>query len=147
MGTCEERLEWLECQIEIILEEVGELNKKVSRLSRGVSVEYDGREDEDIPSPYTYSKIPDTVLLDRELSLSSIKVYTFLSYWGKGKTSVYVGVRKVAEKCGLSPSAVVNATKQLHDRRHITKLENERGKRSGYRLDSEVFTKPSRRKY
>lgn len=85
-----------------------------------------------------FSRIPDSVLLDRELSAFAVRVYAFLAGRTRGNKPAVCGVRLIAAKLGMSKNTAAAALVDLEARGHVTPRVEGKQRRS-YRLTSQIF--------
>lgn len=86
-----------------------------------------------------YSRIPDAVLLDTELSASARCVFAYLARSVFQGATVIVGQRKIAKHLGFARSTVVAAIAELVSQKHI-KAKGDGQRRRLYILLSPVFS-------
>jgi hypothetical protein len=86
-----------------------------------------------------YSRMPEGILHEKRLTAYARLVYAELALWVfQGKTCS-VGMRQIAAKLGISNTTVVESIHQLEALSLISVSRPERGKRTVYVLNSNVF--------
>lgn len=85
-----------------------------------------------------FSRIPDSVLLDVELSAFARCVYAFLAGRTRGSKPATCGVRLIAEQLGMSKNTAHAALCDLETRGHIVTKSTGKQRRS-YILTSAIF--------
>ena len=95
-------------------------------------------------SPRWHGRIPAAVLLDPGLDTLSVRVYGVLSLSVWQGNQSYIGMRLIAELCGVSAPTVMRRLATLEARGHIKTSKSGNGKRSFYCLTSPVFGQKQR---
>jgi len=90
-----------------------------------------------------YARTPDSVLLDRELSMTARCVYAVLARHVFQGTTVNIGQRRIAGLLGVHVGTVTRALHELEERKHISIRGCGNGRRI-YHLRSAVFGKKQR---
>lgn len=85
-----------------------------------------------------WNRVPDSVLLDAELTPAARCVYTFIAGSVHQGTTAKVGQRLIARKLGFHQETVALAIKELELRKHLTVFGTGKERR-GYHLHSNVF--------
>ena len=85
-----------------------------------------------------FSRIPDSVLLSRHLSVHARLVYALLAGRSRKYGAVVCGMRMIADKLGISKNTATSAIAELVKQGHVTSLGI--GKQRGsYMLASPIF--------
>ena len=85
-----------------------------------------------------FCRIPDSVLLDQELTPAARCVFAYMAGRAHVGTVSTTGIRKIAKSLGFSRSTVEAALKQLIVQKHVTRAATGK-QRSSYNLTSEIF--------
>lgn len=89
-----------------------------------------------------FSRIPDSVLLDKNLSCHAVRVYALLAGYTRNDGVATAGVRWIADKTAMNKSTVVDAIESLQTSGHISPaLKSGKAVRGAYRLTSSLFRK------
>ena len=94
-------------------------------------------------SPRWHGRIPACVLLDPALDSLTVRIFGIMTLHVWQGNIAYIGMRLLAELCGVSPATVARRVKKLKESGYIA-TESVNGKRSFYRLTSEVFGQKQR---
>lgn len=86
-----------------------------------------------------HARTPISVLHDKRLSLSAKAIYAELAQHAFSGGKVYVGERRIASLLGCSQKTVSRCINELIRCCHIEKSESRRGRRSEYRILSNIF--------
>ena len=90
-----------------------------------------------------YGRIPDSVMLDKSLSVTARLVYAYLARHVYQGTIVRVGQRRIAEQLGLHKETVMTALAELQRATHID-ISGEGQARRIYHLRSNLFGQKQR---
>lgn len=90
-----------------------------------------------------YSRTPDSVLYDKELSFGARCVYAVLAGAVHQGTTAKVGQRLIARKLGMHQETACLCLQELRDRGHITVVGEGKARRI-YHLHSDVFGQKQR---
>jgi hypothetical protein len=90
-----------------------------------------------------YSRIPDSVIGDPELSASDGWVYIILARYVFQGTIVEMGLRRIARLSKLDKGTVAESLQKLQERGHL-KIIGKGKKRRAYHLTSNLFGKRQR---
>lgn len=89
-----------------------------------------------------FSRIPDSVLLDKRLSCYAVRVYALLAGYTRNDGVATAGIRWIAEKTAMNKSTVVDSIEALHAAGHISQAtKSGKAVRGAYRLTSKMFYK------
>lgn len=89
-----------------------------------------------------FSRIPDSVLLDKRLSPYAVRVYALLAGYTRGDGVATVGIRWIAEKTAMNKDTVTSSIAELEAAGHLSPSKRA-GKpiRGAYRLTAPIFRK------
>jgi CRP-like cAMP-binding protein len=116
------------------IEDLYNVNENSAQKVNGKSAQSDAEK---------YARLPESVLFDRELSLTARCVYGVLARYAFQGTAVRIGQRRIANLLGLHQETVNLALHQLETSDHISIRGNGKDRRS-YHLHSSVFGQKQR---
>ncbi len=100
---------------------------------------------ESLPKRERYARTPDSVLKDRRLGAMAKLVYAAMARESVKRGECWAGQRKIAGVIGISQAQVSRRIAELIGCAHVERINLVRGRRSGYRLLSNIF-QPRERK-